>query len=397
MNNIAVSVIIPVYNAEPYLRQCLDSVVNQTLRDIEIICIDDGSTDGSLPILREYERRDSRLRVLTQPNINAGAARNRGLDAASGRYLSFLDADDFFEPEMLEHAYSHAVREQAQLLVFRCNNYITEEDRYTDRASSIEAAMLPDHQPFAGTEMKGNLFLAFVGWAWDKLFLREYLLETGLRFQEQRTTNDLFFTYFALARAKRIVTMDDLFAHHRACVHSSLEATREKSWACFFQALKALRDGLRREGLFDRFERDFVNYCVSFSLWNLFTLPWPSQEVVFYLLKHAWLQELGVTGHDESYFDNSGQYREICQVQQEEYLDMFPEGGLGRYRAEIAALQKEATSLRSDIASLQSDIDWQRTETDAIRASASYKIGRFFTFVPRKLRDFFRRLKENSR
>ena len=74
-----VSVIIPVYNTELYLRQCLDSVVNQTLREIEIICVDDGSTDSSLEILREYEARDHRIQVVTQANINAGAARNHGL------------------------------------------------------------------------------------------------------------------------------------------------------------------------------------------------------------------------------------------------------------------------------------------------------------------------------
>ncbi|MDO5139064.1 MAG: glycosyltransferase family 2 protein, partial [Oscillospiraceae bacterium] len=85
-----VSVIIPVYNAEEYLRECLDSVVNQTLRDIEIICVDDGSTDGSLSVLREYEKGDPRVRVFTQPNINAGAARNKGLYNATGEYLSFL-------------------------------------------------------------------------------------------------------------------------------------------------------------------------------------------------------------------------------------------------------------------------------------------------------------------
>ena len=90
-----VSVIIPVYNAEKYLRQCLDSVVNQTLRDIEIICVDDGSTDGSIEILREYEQKDSRVKVLCQKNQYAGVARNNGLSHASGEYVFFMDSDDY--------------------------------------------------------------------------------------------------------------------------------------------------------------------------------------------------------------------------------------------------------------------------------------------------------------
>ena len=93
---VKVSVIIPVYNVEKYLRECIDSILNQTLRDLELICVDDGSTDGSLEILHEYEKADSRVKVLTQHNMGAGAARNKGLAIATGEYLSFLDSDDFF-------------------------------------------------------------------------------------------------------------------------------------------------------------------------------------------------------------------------------------------------------------------------------------------------------------
>ena len=92
---IKVSVIVPVYNAQDYLEQCIVSILEQTLQEIEVICVDDSSTDRSLEILKKYEKEDSRMRVLTQPNSGAGAARNRGLSQASGEYLSFLDADDF--------------------------------------------------------------------------------------------------------------------------------------------------------------------------------------------------------------------------------------------------------------------------------------------------------------
>ena len=97
-----VSVILPVYNAGKYLHQCMDSIVNQTLKDIEIICVDDGSSDNSLEILRQYAEKDERVKVIAQANGGAGAARNNGLRAATGEYLSFLDSDDFFELDMLE-------------------------------------------------------------------------------------------------------------------------------------------------------------------------------------------------------------------------------------------------------------------------------------------------------
>ena len=119
---VKVSVIIPVYNVEPYLKQCMDSVVGQTLKDIEIICVDDGSTDGSLDILREYAAEDNRIQIIEQKNAGAGAARNNGMRHATGKYLSFLDSDDFFEPRMLEKAYDLAEKDQADFVAYKSDH-----------------------------------------------------------------------------------------------------------------------------------------------------------------------------------------------------------------------------------------------------------------------------------
>ena len=118
---IDVSVIIPVYNTEKNIEQCVRSVMNQTLESIEIICVDDGSTDGSRAILERLAKEDARIAVIAQENAGAGAARNRGLQLARGRYLSFLDADDFFEPDMLEAALAAADSCGAEVAVFGKN------------------------------------------------------------------------------------------------------------------------------------------------------------------------------------------------------------------------------------------------------------------------------------
>ena len=102
MNDVKVSIIIPVYNPGELLNRCLDSASNQTLKDIEIICIDDGSSDGSLDILNRYAKNDSRFKVLSQPNLGAGIARNKGLEYANGEYIVFLDSDDYIEFDMCE-------------------------------------------------------------------------------------------------------------------------------------------------------------------------------------------------------------------------------------------------------------------------------------------------------
>ena len=122
-NNVKVSVIIAVYNAEKYLVQCLDSVLNQTLKEIEIILVNDGSTDNSMQILEKYQKKDARVRVINQENQGAAAARNAGMKLAVGEYLSFLDADDFFSPEMLEEMYAGCVEQDADISVIRSKEY----------------------------------------------------------------------------------------------------------------------------------------------------------------------------------------------------------------------------------------------------------------------------------
>lgn len=304
-----VSVIIPVYNGEEFISECMDSVINQTLKDIEIFVVDDGSTDRTPSILKRYARRDNRIRIITQKNGGAGAARNNALQYVTGKYLSILDADDFFELNMLETAYKKAEETDADVVVFHCDNFNTETKEYYPCTYSIRENLLPETQPFAGTDIPRDAFRLFVGWAWDKLFRTEYVKENGFYFQEQRTTNDLLFVFSAIIKAKRIVTMDDLLAHHRRGTES-LSVTREKSWHCFYDALIALRNDLKKWGLYTRFEDDFINYSAGFSLWHLDTLAMPTKTLLFNKLHSEWLAELGVAGYPvEKYYDKQEFYK----------------------------------------------------------------------------------------
>ncbi len=142
-----VSVIMPVYNCQDYLRQCLDSVTAQTLKDIEIICVDDGSEDQSLQILKEYAAGDDRSKVISQQNGGAGAARNNGLRNAKGKYLSFLDSDDFFEPDMLEKALAKLREDEADFVVFRSDSYFNDTKEYKNAAYTVKEEMLPPYTP----------------------------------------------------------------------------------------------------------------------------------------------------------------------------------------------------------------------------------------------------------
>lgn len=319
MSNIKVSVIVPVYNAEKHLRQCLDSIVNQTLKDIEIILVDDGSKDGSLTILNEYKEKDERIQVIAQPNGGAGAARNNGLAHAQGEYLSFLDSDDFFDLDMLEKAYAKAVEGKADIVVFRSDQYREDLNKFVQVPWVLREKELPPYRPMYHRTFTDNVFKVFVGWAWDKLFRAEFVKEYDLKFQQIRTSNDMLFVFTAIVLAKRIEIVDEVLAHQRRNNPDSLSNTREKSWDCFHMALNALKENLEKFGLYRELEQDYINYALHFSLWHVTTITGEKKKVLFDKLKEEWFAEFGIAGKPESYFYNKSEYKKYQEIQSKSF------------------------------------------------------------------------------
>lgn len=214
--DIKISVIIPVYNAEKYLRECLDSVIEQTLQEIEIICVDDGSTDNSLAILKEYTQKDERLKIIEQANRGAGAARNLGMAVALGEYLAFLDADDLYYPQALAQAYAVAVKEKADMLAFDAEYFIAGSAWLNPQINSL---LLADRQMISAENDGKFLFQLLSCNTWCKLYRRDFVQRSGLRYQEIKTANDLCFVCSALAVAERIAVLDKPLVKHRV-LHS---------------------------------------------------------------------------------------------------------------------------------------------------------------------------------
>lgn len=262
MGSPLVSVVVPVYNAEKYLSRCIDSVVSQSLRNIEILLVDDGSTDSSAEIMARYKENDERIRVIMQSNKGAGAARNVGLSVARGRYLSFLDSDDFFELDMLEAASKKADEENADIVAFGA--WLYDENRDANRQASwvFRKDMVPT-ACFSPKEAAGTLFGLFGNYTWNKLFRRDFVLREGLSFQEIERTNDLLFTCSALVLAKRIAPLDKPLVHYRVTNYSSLQSTNDKSPLCFAHAFESLWDFLCERGLSSEFESSFVCHFVD--------------------------------------------------------------------------------------------------------------------------------------
>lgn len=317
----AVSVIIPVYNSEQYLAEALESVLAQSLTNIEIICVNDGSTDHSLEILNKYAQKDSRVVVISTENHGAGSARNVGCTLAHGEYLSFLDADDFFDSDMLKIGYELAKISDADICVWNSDGLSVRTQKRVLQNRAFQRKFFPTEKSFSPqSEPYSNyVFQMFNGWAWDKLFRRQFILEKGLHFQEIRTTNDMFFVYAALASAGSIVAIDRILTHQRIDIASSLSSTREQSWDCCIRALCALKQYLVEHRVYPRYRQSFVNWALELTLWHLFTLSGDARRKLFECLKTTGFVRLDITRTPRRDFYLQYQYSQFLQIFTQEY------------------------------------------------------------------------------
>ncbi len=206
---IKVSIIIPVYNMEAYLRECLDSVLSQTLREIEAVCIDDGSTDSSPTILAEYAARDPRVKVISQKNAGSGPARNAGIAESKGEWLMFLDPDDFFSaPDTVERLYD-AVRDSG-LQVARGRVFQVGPDGKT---SVRKAFSIPMDWPPAGRRSYYE-FQSPAGFC-QCIYARRLIIGNGIEFPSFRRCQDPAFFISAMAVAREFMQVDVLVINRR--------------------------------------------------------------------------------------------------------------------------------------------------------------------------------------
>lgn len=265
-----VSVIIPAYNAEAFIGQCLESVCAQSLSDIEVLVVDDGSTDDTPKIVGTYAIQDDRVLLLRQENQFAGVARNDGMSHATGEYLYFLDADDYVTPNCLRFMVTAAERLSADCVVARANYH----DNENGNEGPLDYAMtgVRTGVRLGQDDLAPQLFQAFKGWPWDKLFKTSFVRDIDVRYQALRTSNDALFVFVAMAEAKTLTCIDDHVVFHRISNTKSLANTRNKSWSCAIEAAAAIKDELARRGLYERLASSYENWIADFFCWHLSTL-----------------------------------------------------------------------------------------------------------------------------
>ena len=334
-----VSVIIPVYNTEKYLRECLDSVVNQTLRDIEIICINDGSTDGSLAILEEYQQRDPRITVLSEKNRGVNAVRNQGLEVSRGKYIYFIDSDDYAELNLLEKTVKLADELALDAVVFGVDQ-IVETDKGgwvhpASRRSADEPPMLLSGVEYIRHAKEEGTYVSTV---WTMIWRREILFDNDIRFKEAKYYQDALFCLQAYLASRRLLLIADKLYHYRKRPESiTAKPNTHYNTENFFQ-------------------------CATGILEYAFRKPHTPEE--------EW---------------------EICQ----EYKRNVEEAR--RKYHSLTAEEQAKVSFSTEIEmEMFRQIVMSGYGLDVVHTSRSYRIGRAITWLPRKIRGGVRCLRENG-
>lgn len=321
-----VSVIVPVFNCEKYLPKCLRTLQNQTLKNYEVIIVDDGSTDTSKEICTKFQENDPRFHLYQQKHQFAGAARNLGISHAKGEYLLFLDSDDFFSTELLKKSYDSAKESEADVCVFGVNLYNDQTSEIQQTKEACDPDKCPAGMIFSLANNSDHIFDFTTPAPWNKLFRREFIIDKNIRFQAILNTNDLCFVLTAIAEAKRICTIFEPLIFYRINHGISLQQTKDKDPTCSCYALLGLQEELLRRNLYKYAKRSFSEFAINHSIWNLRSVKTKAGFEKLY--NHICSDLMPKLMLDKKYISNMGyknllQWVDIATLSSDEYIKKY--------------------------------------------------------------------------
>lgn len=273
------SVLVPVYNVEKYLRQCIDSIIHQTLEDLEIICIDDGSTDSSGKILDEYMLLDNRIRVIHKENSGYGDSMNIGLEAANGEYIGIVESDDFIEPDMYESLYSIAQKHN-------CDMVKGDFFAYSNKGKELRHIYVTcDYNVLFSAKQNMNKFVHTSMSIWAGIYRREYLKRNDIKFLTTpgASFQDISFMFKVFATAERGMLVDQAYLNYRIDNIMSSVKNRNKVY-CVCDEIKECKEYICKKNL----EKEILPYLVKMTFliyqWNIHRIaPQDIKDFVEYI------------------------------------------------------------------------------------------------------------------
>lgn len=239
MNEVKISIIIPVYNVEKYLPKCLDSIVNQTYKNLEIICVNDESPDGCLKILENYAEKDNRVKIVSQKNQGLSGARNTGAKYVTGDYIMYVDSDDWIEPDTCEIALNKALEQKADLVFW---TYTREFENSSVPKKIFDQAEIVFDKEDTKNKLHRRLFGLYgeelsspenadsIVTAWGKLYKAELIINHNIEFVDTKKigTEDALFNVYVFGYVKKAVFINKCLNHYRKDNIASLTKTYKK-------------------------------------------------------------------------------------------------------------------------------------------------------------------------
>ena len=265
-NKIKVSLIIPVYNAEEFLDESINSLLNQTLRDMELICVNDGSKDNSLQMLKDFSKKDPRIKIINQENQGCGAARNKALDNANGDYIYFFDPDDYLVPDALEKLYYNAISNNSDFVIFKIASFRDGQPINYDEPGFEFEKIFNDvdfnNFTFNYRAIKRHVLLSSFA-PWTKFYKKEFLDKyDDFRFHINVAFDDVPFHVQSMLRAERISYVPEFFYHYRLSNPNSVNNTASNA-PDIFKIVDYVEEFLKNENYFDEFREDFFIFKIT--------------------------------------------------------------------------------------------------------------------------------------
>lgn len=255
------SIIIPVYNVEKYLPKCLGSILEQPFKDLEVICVNDGSTDGSLDVLQKIKKNDDRVVIIDKKNEGSGIARNIGLSTAQGEYVYFIDSDDWLEDDVLAKIIAKADELQTDILVFGGLSYYNGKGQN----GAYSKNKLPKKyfgKVVSAKDIKKDIF-KFPSTAWTKLYRRSFLIKNEIKFQNIRAGQDQLPFFHSMIMADRIAILpENIYCYQKNREGSVTSVKKKKSFSPIY-VFYGIEEMLENTGMMKEYRNIFVNKYFS--------------------------------------------------------------------------------------------------------------------------------------
>ena len=277
----SVSIVVPMHNVANYIRKCLDSLISQTLHDIEIICVDDGSSDDSAAIAESYSENDSRIKVIRRAHTNAGATRNAGLDVAKGEYIGFVDSDDWCDETLFQKAYSLAKAHDADVVSWGYREYDAGNGLFgSSRLFSGRRARLAS--PHAPEDLADDIFNPLAWGPCMRLVRHDFLTRERIRFQDIAYSDDVYICCLEYALAPRQAILNEPLYFYRVNSGGSQQQSNSKHTENILVAWEAVAAELERRGMFESVRLAFARSAINSFFHSLTTISESAAYCRFY-------------------------------------------------------------------------------------------------------------------